>query len=321
MSSLWQCLEDVHDLVAVSVTWRNGLAGSFDIVRATFLRSRMGRAKYFPCPKECGCAHEVIEHSDGALVAVCRCEPWNCEDIPLAQADVMLLQLNWSKLGRAIVKALGCDSKEAAVGLPGTTQVGSFGSAALPLVLTIQNDSDSFRRVVAELVARLRNGFILLAPTSRFLSGPCLELLAHAKAGFFDFESLVVLLPSGALHAPKSAGELFSAYLPEQEKAVTESEAKRVFELMKLLDAGKRKTKAPLSKVFRLYVFENCSRERIARECDCVPSLITKQFQEIERIMKRPREELRALATPLAEMQASDPDSRAKRIYQRGMSE
>src|SRR5688500_19761331 len=79
MSNLWRCLEDLPGLVALPVAWRNRLEGNFDAVRTAFLRSRSGRGESFPCER-CGCAHEVVEHKGGALVAVCRCEPWNCDD-------------------------------------------------------------------------------------------------------------------------------------------------------------------------------------------------------------------------------------------------
>lgn len=70
----------------------------------------MGKPAFsYPCPQECGCAHEIIRHDSGRIVAVCRCEPWNCDDIPLEPADTMLVELNWAKLGRAIASALDCD--------------------------------------------------------------------------------------------------------------------------------------------------------------------------------------------------------------------
>ena len=65
----------------------------------------------------------------------------------------------------------------------------------------------------AEMSARLSDGFILLAPTSRFLDGEYRELLLKARAGVFDLESNSTLLPSGLLHARQPAGELFAPFM------------------------------------------------------------------------------------------------------------
>jgi hypothetical protein len=102
VSKLWRCLEDLCGLVAVPASWRARLDGDFDAVRGAFLRARVDAARSFPCPRECGCAHEVVRHESGRIVGVCRCESWNCDDIALKEEDLVLLELNWSRLGRAI---------------------------------------------------------------------------------------------------------------------------------------------------------------------------------------------------------------------------
>src|ERR1051326_7765027 len=106
---------------------------------------------------------------DGSLVAVCTCDPWNCPDLELTLADLVILEWNWARFSRALCRAFGLDAKFVELNLWQTCQIGSWSADAVPVMLTIQSERNEFRRVVAELVARLRRPFILLAPTSRHL--------------------------------------------------------------------------------------------------------------------------------------------------------
>ncbi len=215
---LWQSLEAIPGLVAVAAVWRAWLAEGFAPFQAAFLQARAQPARSVPCPRECGCAHEVVRHPDGSLVAVCRCEPWSCEDLSLTLADVTLWELSWSRLGRSVCKAFGLDGRLAKLGLPNTLQIGSWSAVAVPVILTIPSDRQVFQRVVAELVGRLRQPFILLAPTNTHLDAACLELLHHARAAFFDLQSNLVLTRHSNLQALKPPGELLAEFTPESER-------------------------------------------------------------------------------------------------------
>ena len=219
MSSPWRCLETLAagyqlntSLAAVPAKWRELANGHYDAMLKAFLRTTDEPAFSYPCPQECGCAHEIIRHDSGRIVAVCRCEPWNCDDIPLTPADTLLVELNWAKLGRAIASVLDCDggasgnSHAGGTSLcAGTRQIATFGGAGLPVVLTIQQDRAGFAGVVAQLVATLKERFILLAPTSRLLDANIQAMLKSARAGFFSLEANLELLPTGRLVAAKGA--------------------------------------------------------------------------------------------------------------------
>jgi hypothetical protein len=101
----------------------------------------------------------------------------------------------------------------------------------------------------------------------------------------------------------------------------SDSEAVRVFALMKSLDAGKGTRKAPLERVFRLLVLDGLSQEAAARRCQCSPGLISLRVADIERRMGRPVEQLRTLASRLGEMDASRGDERARAVYRRGLTD
>ena len=204
--------------------WQRRVGDEFATVKAAFLQARPKPAVSLPCPHECGCAHAVVRHDDGRIVAVCRCDPWNCDDIPLIDADLVVYELSWPKLGRALAGAFGFAAKGGGFKLPGTMQIGAYASAAVPVVLTIQHEPAEFRSVVAELAARLREPFILFAPTSRFVDGTCKELLANCRAGFFALESHVSLTTQGNLQARKTGAELFARFLPEEKEPQHENE-------------------------------------------------------------------------------------------------
>ena len=183
MTKFWRCLEDLRGLVAVPAGWRARLGGEFEAVRDAYLRVRPGDpGRSFPCPHGCGCAHRIVCHDDGRIVAVCRCESWNCDDIRLTPEDVVLWELNWSRVGRAMAKALGCDAREATFGIAGLLQVGSFGSDGLPVVLCIQHERGELRAALAELGLRLQRPFALLSPTGRLMDAHCHAMIGSASS-------------------------------------------------------------------------------------------------------------------------------------------
>jgi hypothetical protein len=319
MLSFWECLEEVPSLVAVPRTWHDCLGTNFDVVARSFLRATNERARSYPCPNHCGCAHEVAEHEDGSLVAVCQCEPWRCDDVLLSPADVILLELNWQRLGRAIARAFGCDLKEDDL-LPNTMQIASFSGATLPIILTIQNEAEQFRSIVGQLVALLRRPFVLLGPTTRLVKAPALGFLEGVKAEFFDLESHLSLLPSGVLAPRRSAGELFS-HLVGTEQEVSAKQVKKLFELFqKLSIRGQSQRKGKIDAVFWLLVFQHRRQASVAEELKCSESVISKRVREIEAFMGLRLEQLKAFGSRLYDMEV-ERNPQARRRYDKGLVE
>jgi hypothetical protein len=163
------------------------------------------------CPKQCGCTHIIVAGQDGVgAVAVCRCTPPNCPNIHLTIDEATPLRVERARLGRAIARALQCDPKHIDLALPETFQIGSWSSDSIPVIVTVQSEPEVFRRVTAELVARLQKPFILLAPTSRHMDAACRELLTHAHAEFFDLKSLLSFDDLGALQPLRAPADLFA---------------------------------------------------------------------------------------------------------------
>src|SRR5512133_3331893 len=176
----WAGLE-LGRLADVSAVWRTRLGRQWAAFQAAFLERTRELASHYPCPRDCGCAHEVVSEGD-AFVAVCRCEPWNCDAFALSAEDLAVWRLSWARLGRALCAALGLDPRPGAVDLPRTRQVGSWSAAAVPVLVTIPGGGAPLRGVIADLSARLRRPYILLAPTSRLLDAAGIERLSDAGA-------------------------------------------------------------------------------------------------------------------------------------------
>jgi hypothetical protein len=249
---------------------------------------------------------------------VCACDPPNCEDFAVTLAEATLLELNWSRLGRALCGALKCDARDTDLGVAGARQIGAFLAAAVPVVLSIQDDREDFRQALAGVAARLGRPFIFLVPTSGFMDAVGLDMLRGARAAFFDLQTNVLLTPSGVLQAKESPMELFSAFVPDAAGPAADEVARRVFAMVEALEAPGKWRKAPVTKVFQLYCVKCLSRAEVAKRCGCVPSLVTLRLKFIGKKLGRKPIELRQLSAQFDQIEDSLSDPRAKATYRKG---
>ena len=252
---------------------------------------------------------------------MCQCDSDSCDDIPLVAADIALWELNRTALGRGIANAFEVTPLDADVGVESARQVGSFGGGAMPIILTLPHDAIRLGRVVSELAARLRDPFILLAPTGRFMESKSLEILKTARAGFFGLAALLSLLENGKLSSVRTGGQLFSYYLPTYapggDDTVNETEARRLFAIIRRFEDPPGTRLAPILKVFSLYFVKGLSRGEVAKRCNCVTSLITLRAKSIERALGSTRGALRTLAGHFERIEESLSDSRARSIHRK----
>ena len=319
MASPWQCLEDFRGPVGVLALWRAGLGDRFDGFNKAFLRKRLRRADSYPCPHGCACAHDLVPRPDGSLTAVCACDPPNCDGFTVTPAEAALLELNWTRLGLGLCGALKADARDTDLGVPGARQIGAFSSAAVPVVLSVQDGRRDFRSAVAGVIAAVGKPFILLAPTSQFVDGFSLGRLKGAGARFFDLESHVLVLASGALRAVKDPMEVFAEFLPSGGGPEPPDYAKGLFALVGKLEAkGKWRKASPLT-VFRLYFVRQLSRAKVAAECDCVPGLVTLRLKQLERELKMSRDQLFGFSPQFQAIEDAASNPLAGGIYRKGM--
>ena len=317
MSHPWSCLEALPNQTGVTATWREHLGLSFEAFKSAFLHAGLKAASSVPCLRECGCWHEVVRHADGELVGVCQCESWNCEDLQLTPEDLVLWTLSWPRLGRALCRALGLQAKTADLNLAATRQIGAWSTDAVPVLLTLQSERERFLFVLGQLVARLRQPFILLAPTSHHLDAAGKELLANVGAGFFDLASQVEFTTAGLLRPRVVPGEVFSRFNPQPKEAVDESTARKAFALVKALDSEQPTSKASLYRVFRLYCMEGLDAVQVARKCGCARSLVFLRLEALRRKLGVHPRTLRQYSGHFEHIEDSLTDSRARRVHRK----
>jgi hypothetical protein len=232
--------------------------------------------------------------------------------------DSELLKFKFERLGRAVVRALGCDPKSSELDIPQTMQIGSFSGLRMPVILTIQPNKFLFYGAVGQTCAIMRENFILLAPTSEFYNAHCQQMTKLANAAFFDLESYLTLDRCGGFHSSKTAGELFSPFLPKDELPA-DDQLQKCFALLKQLDTANRGPKAKLtaSKVFQHYCLENMSSGEIARHYGCARSVVLRRLQQINEKLGRKASCLRNISSQFERIEARLSDSRARRIHRK----
>jgi hypothetical protein len=314
----WEALECGGELSRVSATWQRWLGELHPAFAAAFLQRTEVSARFYPCPLQCGCMHEVIHYDPGDIAAVCRCDPPRCEDLALAQEDLACWEISWSKLGRALCHAFGLSRRPATLGPGNTRQIGSWSAAAVPLLLTLESEPHLFQGAINELAARLRGPFVLLAPTARNLTVPCLEALARAKAGFFDLASNALFTPEGMIRALQPPGELFAEFTP-QPRQEDQGVLQRAFALVKALDQENRGRPPTALAVFSLYCLDGLNVSQLARKARCSRGTILNRLRWIRRRTGLEPDRLRSLSGQFEELEDKMTDPRARRIYRRQM--
>jgi hypothetical protein len=336
--NVWQALETSRGLSGVAVSWRERLGDQFDSFKTAFLQRAPGVPKGVPCPRGCGCTHEIVtsdecrvasderKSADGhsppetsPIRALCRCDPPTCPEILLTSHDIVLFELSWTKLARALCHVLALDYKPADLGLLNTRQIGSWSVDAVPVILTIQHERGWFRTVLLELLARLRQSFILLAPTAKNIDAVSHELLASSDAAFFSLDATIALTTEGGLRLTGAGpGLLFAKFTPQPREA-DEELASRAFTLVQQLDAeGARKPPTVLS-VFRMYCIDGLSVTTIARKCSTSRVTIRQRLKLVETRTGMNIDQLRQVSAHLEKAEASFADSRASHIHRRNL--
>src|SRR6516164_1610279 len=105
MASLWEIIETSPE-AAAALVWKRRLGPAFDAAAAVCLRETRRSVERIPCANGCDCSHRVRPRSDG-LVGICDCGE-DCDDIVLTEADVKVLELDLTRMARAVAKGLGC---------------------------------------------------------------------------------------------------------------------------------------------------------------------------------------------------------------------
>ena len=223
LSNLWSACERMPTLAAVSAEWRLMLGEGYDAARV-LLRPQAELAASYPCPSPhpCTCHHQIVDHGNGNIVAVCRCDPPYCDTVRLTRADIVVYELNLAIICSTLAKGLSFDLLHNHMpDQQRTIQIGIDSPCAgyhYPVYLTIPCGQENFVNTVLSLVARNVNPFILIAPTNRMCTPVCMEILQSKKSLFLTLLDLLDVSDSGKLiinpSCKKTITEFHNALVP-----------------------------------------------------------------------------------------------------------
>jgi len=276
MTSLWPVLESVPSLTAPPEAWREYCGAHFDDLLPFLVVHHPTIAEHRP-----PLLHRMEEKEE------------------TTQAMRLCLRLDLAAFGHSVSQALSLAPITAGFPLPATFQIGAWSADAVPAIPTIQSDARDFRLVVAELVARLRQPFILLGPTNKHFTGICQELLANVGAGYVALENHVDFVAGGVFRARGAPGEVFARFTPEPRDPVAGDVARRAFGLLQRLDATGKTEPPSVLTVFRLFCVEERSVAQVARVCHCSEPTVRRRLKLIEAKTGTAPEALRKLSSHL----------------------
>ncbi len=188
----------------------------------------------------------------------------------------------------------------------------------MPVILTIQQNSQELRAVIAELGLRLRRPYILIGPTNHHLDAHCHELLAHAGAAYFPLEHTVIVSTNGNLHAAKTPGDLFIKFNPDPESENNEDMPRQVFGVVKALECEQPCKWPTVFAVFSMYCKEELSAGQFARKCHCSNATIISRLKLLRLRLGCHPARLRRYSAHFERMEESLSDPRARRLYRKG---
>lgn len=192
----WAACETLIGQAAVEAEWKRLAGDDYNAAKA-FLRPLQEHATSYPCPNEpqCACSHRVVDHGNGCIVAVCRCDPPCCDKVLLTKSDLVIYELDRPLLYAAITDALLLQPVPADVpGLPWVTRIGFDSPCAgyrFPVYLILTPGRERFRNAVFTLAAKTVDPFILIAATGRGCEPECLDLLNTRKALFLTLSDIL----------------------------------------------------------------------------------------------------------------------------------
>jgi hypothetical protein len=313
MRNPWRAFEELPGLTALPVAWERWMGDEFELFKQLCLQPDTRRPRLYPCPLHSGCAYAIRPQTDGSFYGDCQREPPRCPQTTFNQNDLLPLQLSWNRLGRALCHAFALDPKPVLFPLPATRQIGSWSNDSVPVILTIQFETDSFHLVISALGNRLRRPYILLGPTNLHVDGLAQELLANAQAEFLPLDATVRLTHNATLASVTPPGNLFAKLTPQPPSGSFVEAMRSVMRLIKQLDLKTNKPPLP-SRVFELYCIDCMSIDEIAIALKSPKGRVVRRLQTIARRSGKHPRHFRQFSDHLHKLKETLSDSRAHRI-------
>ena len=274
----WSFLESLPGLRAVWPIWRDNLYRHYEPFKTAFLKPvPEDPVKFVPSIARCGVLHEVVTQPDGSMLAVCT--RGRCDAYTVLPDDIIPLELDWPKFSRALAATLRLEPKFARAAPYHTFQIGIFNH--LPVLLTVQSCTGHLLHALTALIGQLNQPFIVLSPTTAFLTAPARTLLQSVGAACFGLDSLVDFREDGSLVTLTDPAALFRQLPPPLDQSPDFLPGHKAFALIQKLSAGPRAKAPTVLAVFRLYCIEERSIPEIARKCRCSVATVANRLRII----------------------------------------
>lgn len=211
LTRLWRALESIPGLLDVTAWWAHSCGDDFPVIRPYLIPTDVFGHRY-PCPRyprDHECPRRIIDYGDGEFAAICRHSHQFCERIPLAPKDALIHTIDMAKFGGALAPALKIRPQKLR-DFGGLREIGVSIAPATrncPVFLAIVTSADQLQRSLHELLLSHPTPFLLLAPTSRFLTADHLRLLDRHKSHFISLEEAIGVDGDGRFVPLQPAGE------------------------------------------------------------------------------------------------------------------
>ena len=213
--NLWTSLDSLSSQAGVLADWRREMGADFDAARG-YLCPTGEASTSFPCTHRppCGCYHEVNPHSQGDLVAACRCAEGDCPPIRLDPADLIIHALNTRKLGDSIRVALGFDPAPAGTAhdLRKSLRIGTYGALHTPVFFCCPHDEAALLREIAVLWNPGAVPFILLTPTRDFYTATVEAAVHRSSSLLISCSAALAVEAGGKLRVIRPVGPLLQDF-------------------------------------------------------------------------------------------------------------
>lgn len=200
--NLWLALQQLPSSEAVLAEWKILLGTDFTNAQA-LLHPTIEESLLYPCTNNpsCDCKHEIIHHPD-RMVAACRCEPAECDNIELKPEDIKIYVLDLKKFTKALQDVFGFDASGkgtmAFPAAPCAWPVGIYKDKNAPVYFLTQLSEDEFIRELEGLASAEHSPFILLTPSNRFKT-PTIQMILQRQNA--------VMIPLASALSFKSPGK------------------------------------------------------------------------------------------------------------------
>lgn len=211
LTRLWRALESIPGLQDVPAWWEHFCGDESPLIQPYLLPTNVFGHRY-PCPRyprDAECPRRIIDYGDGEFAAICQHRHQFCERIPLTPKDALIHALDLAKLAATLAPILKirpqklqefCGLKQIGVSIAPATR-------NCPAFLAVVNSVDQLQRFLHELLLLHPTPFLLLAPTSTFLTADHLRLLDRHKSHLVSLEEAVGVDDGGRFVPLQTASE------------------------------------------------------------------------------------------------------------------